>query len=638
MRQEFRVDINGLRAWAVLAVVLYHFGVSGISGGFVGVDVFFVISGFLMYGIIRTGLEKGDFSIWQFYLARARRIFPALAVLCAVALVAGWFFLMPKEYEQLGRHVRESLLFSSNTRYFDEAGYFDVASKEKWLLHTWSLSVEWQFYLLLPVLMLVVWKLRPRQVAISALVLSVFVASLAYCIWRTPDAPSEAFFLLHTRAWEMLAGALVYQWGARIHWQAWQQKICEWLGLALIIASIVIFDSSTVWPGWRALIPVLGAVLVLLAARQNSLWTASFPAQWLGTRSYSIYLWHWPLVVALAYLDLSESPLWVAGAIVASLVLGDLSYRWVENPTRRLLGKMSRVKSAVLLLAVLVLLAGLAQTVRRSGFPDRLPADIAIIEAERNNMNPRLRECLKWDAQCVYGPEPVRLLLVGDSHADAVVTAVLASLDSGGVLFKGASGCPVVFGMHSAKDRKDCEQFNALLEKQHEQLAPGVPMLVVGRTTEHIEGAQVGAKAARFYFSQEEAHISQAFLDEFASHYVDTLCRFAKVRPVYVMRPTPEMSLDVPTRVGRAMLLGREQPVGLPLAEYQKRHAFVSALQDQAAAQCGVKVLDPTPYLCDSQQCSAMRDGRPIYRDFDHFSEFGNQALIPLFKTIQTQP
>ena len=145
----------------MVAVVLYHFGVAGIGGGFAGVDIFFVISGYLMCGIICGGLERDDFSVWRFYLARARRIFPALIVLCLVALVFGWFFLMPEEYKQLGKHARESLTFSSNLRYFDESGYFDVASREKWLLHTWSLSVEWQFYLILPLILMLQGKLLP---------------------------------------------------------------------------------------------------------------------------------------------------------------------------------------------------------------------------------------------------------------------------------------------------------------------------------------------------------------------------------------------------------------------------------------------------------------------------------------------
>ena len=159
----FRADINGLRAWAVIFVVLYHFGVPGVTGGFAGVDVFFVISGYLMTAVVVKGLRTGRFNLWQFYLARARRIWPALIVLCAVLLALGWFVLMPEEYRALGKHARDSLLFSSNLRYLKEAGYFAVASEQKWLLHTWSLSVEWQFYLIFPLIMAALWRLLPRE-------------------------------------------------------------------------------------------------------------------------------------------------------------------------------------------------------------------------------------------------------------------------------------------------------------------------------------------------------------------------------------------------------------------------------------------------------------------------------------------
>ena len=215
-RKSFRPDINGLRAWAVVAVVLYHFGVPGVSAGFAGVDVFFVISGYLMCSIIVTGLVRDDFSIWSFYLARAKRIFPALVVLCAVTLMIGWFLLMPREYQQLGRHARESLTFSSNLRYFHEAGYFDVASGEKWLLHTWSLSVEWQFYILLPLVLLLAWKFLPKRGVLIGTLVAIFACSLTWCLWRTPLAPNEAFYTIQARAWEMLAGGLVFMTGHQL--------------------------------------------------------------------------------------------------------------------------------------------------------------------------------------------------------------------------------------------------------------------------------------------------------------------------------------------------------------------------------------------------------------------------------------
>ncbi len=633
--REFRLDINGLRAWAVMAVVLYHFGVSGISGGFVGVDVFFVISGYLMCGIISGGLARGDFSVWRFYLARARRIWPALLVLCLVALAFGWFFLMPEEYKQLGKHARESLTFSSNLRYFDESGYFDVASQEKWLLHTWSLSVEWQFYLLLPLLLMLQARLLPGRGRTTWLLGGLFVLSLGLCIWRTQVDPSEAFYLIQNRAWEMLAGALVFMAGTRA-WSAGLRRLLELAGFGLILASVLLLDKHSTWPGALAILPVAGAALVLLAARSESLWTANPLAQWLGTRSYSIYLWHWPLVVALAYLERLDDPLWIGSAVLASLLLGQLSYALVEVPAQRRLGRMSAARAGIVLLVVLILAATLAQQVRRSGFPARLPEAVALIEAERLNHNPRLEECLDPAASCIYGEEPVRAIIIGDSHADAVVTALQAALPEGkgGVLFRGGSGCPIAFGLHSNEDKAYCVELNRQLEQEHASLPAGVPMVMMGRTAEYINGGRPGEVRPRFHFGTPHAQVNETYLAEFREHYVNTMCRLAEQRPLYLVRPTPEMAVDVPTRLGRALLLGQERSYSLPLSDYHARQAFVWAMQDEAVARCGVRILDPLPYLCADGSCPSAENGRPIYRDGDHFNESGNRRLVPMFRAV----
>lgn len=633
--KEFRQDINGLRAWAVMAVVLYHFGVVCISGGFAGVDVFFVISGYLMYGIISGGIERGDFSVWRFYIARARRIFPALIVLCIVVLVFGWFFLMPEEYKLLGRHARESLTFSSNLRYFGESGYFDVASQEKWLLHTWSLSVEWQFYLILPLVLMLVSKFLPGRYANTAVIGGLFVVSLGLCLWRTSVVPSEAFYMLQTRAWEMLAGALVFMFSHRRLPES-LRKTLELMGFALILATIVLLDKQSLWPGWRATLPVAGAVLVLLAARGQSLWTANRPAQWLGTRSYSIYLWHWPLVVALGYLELLSDPLWVAAAIALSLLLAHLSYMLVEIPARQRLSRLSTGHAGVVIIVALVLAATLAQQVRRSGFPDRLPQSVATVEAERNNHNPRLKECLDPAASCIYGEEPVRVILLGDSHADAVATALQAALPEGqgGVLFRGGSGCLIAFGMQTRNDKPICDKLNIDLEKQHVDLPAGVPIVMMGRTSEYVQSGLLGGAQPTFHFGEPVDQFNVEFLEQFRERYVATLCSLAEYRPVYVVRPTPEMGVDVPTLIGRAMLLGRERHFSLSLTDYHKRHAFVWAAQDEAVKRCGVNLLNPLPYLCSNGTCPSTQDNRPLYRDGDHLSEFGNRLLVPMFREV----
>ena len=637
--RDFRLDINGLRAWAVMSVVLYHFGVLGADGGFAGVDVFFVISGYLMCGIIVGGQECGKFSVWRFYLARARRIFPALIVLCLIVLIFGWFFLMPEEYKQLGKHARESLTFSSNLRYFDESGYFDAASREKWLLHTWSLSVEWQFYLLLPLILMLQSKFFPGRRNTFALLGLLFTISLSLCLWRTSVNPSEAFYLIQNRAWEMLAGALVFMCGAQT-WSGCVRRTIELLGLALILATVVLLDKHSIWPGWYAILPVSGAALVLLSARNRSLWTANTVAQWLGTRSYSIYLWHWPLVVALSYSERLQEPLWLILAILGSLFLGHLSYVLVEVRSQEKLSRMTAIRAGIFLFIALAISATLAQQVRRSGFPDRLPEPISSIESARLNHNPRIKECLDPAASCVYGEEPVRAVIIGDSHADAVVTALQAALPGGkgGVLFLGGSGCPIVFGIQGSSEKSYCVELNKRLENTYSDFPAAVPVVVMGRTSEYVNGGKPADVKSYFNFGGGSGKIDSIYLAGFRVNYIKTMCLLSESRPVYIVRPTPEMSVDVPTSIGRAMLLGQSKSISLSLFEYHKRHAFTWSMQDEAAQKCGVKLLDPLPYLCADDVCRTVDNGLPIYRDTDHLTELGNKLLVPMFKQVFTAP
>ncbi|WP_342230141.1 acyltransferase, partial [Yersinia enterocolitica] len=325
-QNKFRQDINGLRAWAVIAVVLYHFGVPGFSGGFIGVDVFFVISGFLMTKIIVSGIEVGDFSLLRFYLARARRIIPMLLVLCLSLIILGWFWLPESNYKTLATHVLTAILFISNIKFWRESGYFDSSSHEKWLLHTWSLSVEWQFYIILPVFILIVWNLLSYRAMKTSLFIVGFI-SLFLSYYASYQWPAAAFYLLPTRIWEMLAGGLVW-WSTRKNSLSINlSRLTEIIGFIFIVSSIILFDSSMVWPGVYAALPVLGAMLVLSAKRSESLFTSNNLVQRLGTSSYSIYLWHWPIVVGLTYLGFQGSYKWVLLGIIVTVLLGELSLK-----------------------------------------------------------------------------------------------------------------------------------------------------------------------------------------------------------------------------------------------------------------------------------------------------------------------
>lgn len=640
----FRQDINGLRAWAVMAVVLYHFGIPFAGGGFAGVDVFFVISGYLMTGIISTGLQREKFSVWQFYLARAKRILPALIVVAMVVLVVGWFIMMPKEYQTLGRHVRESLTFSSNLRYLKESGYFDSDAHGKWLLHTWSLSVEWQFYLLLPLVLAAVWRLLPRRSALIGTHVLLLVASFAICVLLTERVPSKAFYVLQSRAWEMLVGGLVFLLGSAGQFSLGWRRLLEMTGFALIVGAIVGLDSTSRWPAWLALLPTAGAALVLLAWREHSLWSGGPVMQWLGTRSYSIYLWHWPIVAALAYCERLDSPLWVGLGLVGSLLLGMISYAVVEVPARNLLSRVTPRRAAVYLLLVLLVAVLAAQAVRRNGFPQRLSSVVAEVEAQRSNRNPRLDECLGKGRECIFGGQQVSAMVLGDSHADAVVTAVQAALpdhQQQGIYFRGVSSCLLVFGAQVVDERRPgkCAELKRDMQSGIDALYPGVPVVVVNRASVYAKGVTV--RAAGFipgrpwvYFSKQQDSATPEFLEEFRQHYLATACAISRQHPLFLVRPIPEMPANVPQAMGKAMLLGGSRDVSLPLEQYRQRHAFIWALQDEAHERCGAQILDPLPYLCDDKACHGSRDGLPIYADGDHLNEFGNRLLVPMFSKV----
>jgi peptidoglycan/LPS O-acetylase OafA/YrhL len=324
---QFRKDINGLRAIAVIAVVLFHFNASWMPGGFAGVDVFFVISGFLMTGIIFRGIEQEDFSILKFYVARANRIIPALAVLCLVLLVFGWFYLQPLDYQVLGKHVGGSMTFLSNSMYWQETGYFDTASHQKWLLHTWSLSAEWQFYIIYPLMLVAMRKFMSIKV-MKATVLIGTVLGFIFCVIATYKWPDASYYLLPTRAWEMMLGGVAYLYPITLKKEK-GKKLVEWFGFALIIGTYFFISKENPWPGYLAIFPVLGSFLIIQAQRNDSFITSNIVAQKIGAWSYSIYLWHWPLVVAIYYFSLNEVLIYLG--IAFSVLLGFLSNKYIEK-------------------------------------------------------------------------------------------------------------------------------------------------------------------------------------------------------------------------------------------------------------------------------------------------------------------
>lgn len=632
---DFRKDINGLRAWAVLAVVLFHFNLPGFSGGFVGVDVFFVISGFLMTSIIVNGLEKQTFSFWGFMRARIRRILPALFVLCAVVMLFGWFVLEGTAYRMLVRHVGSSLLFMSNFKYWREAGYFDDASHDKLLLHTWSLSVEWQFYMLLPLILMVVWKIFQQRQAIVATVAALFAVSLAMSVWLTPQDPSASFYLLHTRAWEMLAGGLVFLFGRRWVLSEGLRKIMAYAGFALIVVSIFGLTPNLFWPGYWAVLPVLGTALVIWANTSTVL-SDNPISQWLGTNSYSIYLWHWPLAAVLNFSENAGLAMQLL-FIVAALLLGYLSYRWIEIPSKNVLATKKHAGKGLLVLFVAFL--GVAYVSYKNFLATwRLPEAAKAIYAEGSNSNPVCNLDMGADKPgCVVGGEKLGVIVIGDSHASAVMQAVQKALPSEDlhVLDWSLPACSTIMGLQAVEGNEPYCGVAKLFEKA-KTYDPKVPMLIVNRLAPNFHGRiEKAYSEPEWYVKTKYSDDKQAFYQEIHDAVVETACAFAQYRPVYMLRHIPELKVNVPSVMGKTMaIFGEYRRISVVEADYRERTAWAYKAQDSAAQKCGIQILETAPYFCEVGRCWGDFDGHPVYFDDDHLSLRGADRLIPEFKKI----
>jgi peptidoglycan/LPS O-acetylase OafA/YrhL len=636
---KFRKDINGLRAIAVIAVVLFHFNLSWMPGGFAGVDVFFVISGFLMTGIIFRGLEQKNFSILKFYVDRANRIIPALAVLCLFLLAFGWFYLTPSDYRALGKHVASSMTFISNVIYWKESGYFEAASHEKWLLHTWSLSVEWQFYIIYPLVLVAMRRFMSTK-AMKATVLAGAVFGFIFCVIVTSIKPNPAYYLLPTRAWEMLVGGVAYLYPFALKEK--RKRLVEWLGLLLIIGSYFLITKDHPWPGYLAIFPVLGSFLIIQAQRNDSFITTNIVSQKIGVWSYSIYLWHWPLVVAIYYFSLNSA--YVYAGIVLSVLLGFLSNKYIENIklSNNFAGWLDCLKCKPVLLTVLIFIAG-SVVFMTNGFEFHYANAVVIAEKESKNRNPY--KCMDTNKYlCFIGNnQNIKAIIVGDSHAEALATAVTHSinLSQDGIIAIAKSACPFVLNIKLIKSGIDCYKENIWRMEYLSSHYYGVPVFLVSRTAAYLYG-QNNPKRIRsiidtqplIYFTKRYLKATEPLYAEFENNLNLTVSELVVNHPVYLVQPTPEMRRNVPKTLAKNILNGTNNDnLSIDYNLYLERNERIRRLNSRVAAKNGITVLDPVPYLCFDGRCMAQFKGRPIYYDGDHMSEYGNKLLAPMFES-----
>lgn len=673
---HYRPDIDGLRAFAVLSVIAYHIGVPGLHGGFVGVDVFFVLSGFLISGLLRQELlTTGRIGFTAFFARRIRRLAPALMLVTLATLLAGYVILLPDAANSLGREARAVVTLSANHHFLKHAfDYFNSATDLKPLLHTWSLAVEEQYYLLWPLMMVAAYRLGGSK-ALRPSLIGVLLLSLAACLWWSYHDMPLAFYLMPTRAWEFAAGGL-------LAWLPWQRDparsgLALWLGLGgciLLLGSVLVFDEKNmVFPGLGALVPVAGTLLVLAAGalapgnRVSRLLSAPSVTA-IGLLSYSWYLWHQPLLALGRVYGVGERDLLrdllLGGAL--SLLLAWLTYCLVEQPVRQRrpgwFASDRRTLWAGAMLSLLVWLAATAAMYLPKKYP--WPGYQAILAVKQDNVALSaacgMAEAgvpLSPRADCRVGPAaaPLRLLAWGDSHTDHMMASYLGLAQSRGVgllrrVYHGCPPLPDAVPIGEGKVRQWCVSHARAVLDEVRELAPqglhGVLMSVRWQayTAASMPGSS-GMTALAAVDAAGKPVVSAALpvgsgaldrqhalqqLQASLDALVQTLA--GQGLRLVLLAPVPEMPLSVPECVARRGAAA----CNMPRAEAERQRAPVMAILQQLAGRypATVRVWDPLPRFCDATTCYASTAAGVRYKDQNHLTATMARSLQPDFAPL----
>jgi peptidoglycan/LPS O-acetylase OafA/YrhL len=616
----YRPDIDGLRAVSVLAVLVYHLGVAGVPGGFVGVDVFFVISGYLITLILHREVLVGTFTVAGFYERRIRRIFPAMLAVLLATLVAGYFILWPGDFLALAHSALYGVFGAANLYFYWHTGYFDPAAHLQPLLHFWSLAVEEQFYVVWPGL---VWLAARRgRRTLLTVVGVVIIASLTAAAIQVHRNPTAAFYLPHLRAWELAIGAAVAVMPGLPAAQ-WLREGVAALGVALIAYGIFGLTQHMPFPGLNALPPTLGAALLIwsgagapTAVGRALSWS---PMIFIGWISYSLYLWHWPVIVLYKRLtsDAAPSPLAALGLALLSIVLAALSWRFVERPFRNKDGALRTRRavfgSAIAATACVVVAGGVV--VQYRGFEGRLDAQLAKVLAY-NRYYPtkefRIGKCFleptntvaDFDvAECMAPAGPKPILLWGDSTVAQYYWGLREPMrQAGHALWQmTASSCPPMLGKE-IPERAQCKVINDFVIHQVERTKPYAVIL-----------------GAAWYLDLP----SLAQLQETIRRIRATGAR------VIVMGDVPRFPDRVPNLEAKRIREGIHADTVDIRWNVLLTHSRV-ALRNWIHQQPGVTYVPTIDVLCPGEQCRIVTDaGLPMYYDVIHLTDVGAEAVGP---------
>lgn len=638
---KFRYDINALRALAVSIVVLYHFGVPGFSFGFIGVDIFFVVSGFLMTKIIVEAIEKETFSLNGFIFRRAKRIVPALLSMILLLTVIAWLLLLPNEFKTFSAHGLTSGLFISNEYYAQNFGYFDTAPYTKWLLHTWSLSVEWQFYIVLPLLLIFVNRFFPKRILLF--IILVTLGSIVTCLIYNISSSTRLYYGLESRAWELLFGSIAYLLSNRkaLYLQGRKKYFLALLFLGLSL------PFSTIVPGWPNLLttlPVIATAYILINATQLKIYTTK-PIYHLGLWSYSIYLWHWPAFVVLKNLGFTN---WYSAAlgILLSTVLGAMSYYLIEVKLTNFLFQSKNkfwlyVKiSAAGSIFITVLFAVFITNGAAFRYTETSRAALAVW-LNSLDKDERCATFEEFEGACIIKGQTtdVDFIIVGDSHAGSIKTAFHDSKNlKGATLVFSMEGCPLLTKgrMRGVQNPEACSIWTNKVIEYISVKYKDIPIVISNRVSAYLQNQTdlsritIDGPLVEFESIMNNDAEDKIFLSTYMDEFFGNIDKLSLNNPLILVAPIPEFPFNVPKKA--ALVLNNEDfdktdEITISKNEYLIRnHYFLEELRKRTPMK-NIRILDPTKVLCDDRLCYGTQDFYPIYSDSDHLTYEGSKRL-----------
>jgi peptidoglycan/LPS O-acetylase OafA/YrhL len=661
----YRPDIDGLRAVAVVPVILYHAGSKTFSGGFVGVDVFFVISGFLITSLIVAGLESSTFRLAYFYQRRIRRIFPALFVMLAACAAIGWIVLLPNDYKSLGSSTFATAAFVSNIYFWLQSGYFSPEATTQPLLHTWSLAVEEQYYILFPIYLIILRAYFPRK--LSAITLGFCFGSFGLCVYASYFHPSAAFYLLPTRAWELFLGATL-----AIRKSEYQRSItanvASLFGVALIAIAVVFYDSRTRFPGFPALLPTIGAALFICAGPGtliNRVVATKLP-NLIGRISYPLYLWHWPAIFFGRYLKSSELSVSEYAVIIgASSVLAVSTWAFIEQPVRhsRYLNTSARIYTTAAVAIALTISFGVGAFIS-NGFPIRIAANQrAIILANEHVANQQLlpKECqrnfkMRFSDQtpvtyCAIGTREdsaqSNILFFGDSQIEQLYYALLDLSHDGffgkkQVLFATYGGCIPIPGFNRiphvvGEDPLDCNGFNKRVIE--ETLSDDkIDTIVIGGEWGRYFGrrswtlpvapdiCRITTRETCLQFQSSDESIS--FAKEQMLIWFGKLIE--KHKKLIFILPFPTYPVSIPGYINRQIVMHRPLDLKLLREQHVKEMEPISNMLSEVAEALRADLIDPANALCPESECEYQKNMISMYYNANHISVETAKEMEPI--------